>query len=91
MKEFQADDAQFGRKYPIDIEVTSKPKADYMTDEYFELDLPLAPAVMVADEIVVEGENVSQHEVEVSICRHLDLPEPAPPRKGVLDRLFGKK
>ena len=79
-----------GAKYPIDIEVTSKPKAEYMTDEYFELDLPVAPAVMVADEIVVEGQNVSQHEVEVSICRHLNLPEPEKSQKGVLSRLFGK-
>lgn len=79
-----------GAKYAIDIEVTSKPKADYMTDEYFELDLPVAPAVMVADEIVVEGENVSQYNVEVVICRHLKLPEPAPPKKGVLSKLLRK-
>lgn len=79
-----------GKKYPIDIEVTSKPKAHYMTDEYFELDLPVAPAVLVADEIVVEGENVSQYEVEKCICRHLELPEPEAPKKGVLSRLFGK-
>ena len=79
-----------GAKYPVEIEVTSKPKAEYMTDEYFELDLPVAPAVMVADEIVVEGQNVSQHEVEACICRHLNMPEPEPPRKGVLSRLLGK-
>ncbi len=79
-----------GEKYPIEIEVTSKPKAEYMTDAYFELDLPAAPAVMVADEIVVEGQNVSQHEVEASICRQLELPEPEPPKKGVFSRLFGK-
>ena len=79
-----------GAKYPIEIEVTSKPKDEYMTDAYFELDLPVAPAVMVADEIVVEGRNVSLHEVEVSICRHLDLPEPEPAAGGVLSRLLGK-
>lgn len=79
-----------GEKYPIDLEVISKPKAEYMTDAYFEMDLPVAPAVMVADEIVVEGQNVSRHEVEVIICRHLKLPEPAPPKKGVLSRLLGK-
>jgi hypothetical protein len=44
-----------GQKYEIDIEVISKPKSDFMTDEYFELDLPVAPAVMVGDEIVCEG------------------------------------
>lgn len=61
-----------------------------MTDGYFELDLPVAPAAMVANEIVIEGQNVSQHEVAVSICRHLKLPEPEPPKKGVLSRLLGK-
>ena len=79
-----------GAKYSIDIEVTSKPIAEYMTDEYFELDLPVAPAVMVADEIVVEGKNVSQHEVEVSICRHLKLPQPKPIKKGVLSQFLKK-
>ena len=80
--------SSLGVKYPIEIEVTSKPKADYMTDAYFELDLPVAPAVMVADEIVVEGKNVSQHQVEVSICRHLDLPEPEPPKRGLFKRIL---
>ena len=77
-----------GQKYQIDIEVTSKPKADYMTDEYFELDLPVAPAVMVGDEIVVEGEDVSDHKVETVICRHLGLPEPDKPKQGIMGRLF---
>ena len=80
-----------GTKYPIDVEFISKPKAEYMTDAYFELDLPVAPAVMVADEIVVEGQNVTQHEVEVSICRHLNLPAPDLPQKGVISRLLGKR
>ena len=81
---------RLGTKYPVDIEVISKPKAEYMTDAYFELDLPVAPAVMVEDEIVIEGENITQHEVEVSICRHLNLPAPDLPKKGVLSRLLGK-
>jgi hypothetical protein len=41
-----------GEKYEIEIETISKPKTEYMTDEYFELDLPVAPAVMVDDEIL---------------------------------------
>ena len=44
-----------GQTYDIEIETISKPKAEYTTDEYFELDLPVAPAVMVGEEIVVEG------------------------------------
>ena len=81
---------RLGEKYQIEIVVTSKPKAHYMTDAYFELDLPVAPAVMVADEIVVEGQNVSQYEVEVCICRQLKLPEPEQPKKGMFSRLIGK-
>jgi hypothetical protein len=34
---------------------------------------------MVGEEIVVEGADVSDHEVEVSICRQLGLPEPNGP------------
>jgi hypothetical protein len=80
---------RLGAKYPVDIEITSKPKAEYQTDEYFELDLPVAPAVMVGDEIVVEGADVSEHEVEVCVCRQLGLPDPGP-QKGVLSRLLKK-
>ena len=79
---------RLGEKYTVEIEVTSKPKAEYQTDEYFELDLPVAPAVMVGEEIVVEGADVSDHEVEACICRHLGLPEPEPPKKGIVGRLF---
>lgn len=72
------------------MEVISKPKAEYHTDAYFELDLPVAPAVMVGDEIVVEGEDVSDHLIETCICRHLGLPEPEQSKKGILGRIFGK-
>jgi hypothetical protein len=81
---------RLGAKYPVEIETTSKPKADYTTDAYFELDLPVAPAVMVGDEIVVEGQDVPEHEVEVHICRQLGLPEPQPRETGVLGRIFRK-
>jgi hypothetical protein len=60
-----------GAKYDIDIETIAKPKADYMTDEYFELDLPVAPAVMVGDEIVAERSDVSAEEIESAIRKYL--------------------
>ncbi len=80
---------RLGSTYPIEIEVTSKPIAEYQTDEYFELDLPVAPAVMVGDEIVVEGSAISDEKLEAAICRHLGLPEPTARRKGILGKLFG--
>lgn len=81
-----------GTKYDIDIEVTSRPKAEYLTDEYFALDLPVAPAIMVGDEIATEGKDVDDHTVEAAICRHLGLPAPKPEGggKGILGRVFGK-
>lgn len=81
---------RLGATYSVDIDVTSKPKAEYQTDDYFDLDLPVAPAVMVGDEVVVEGADIDEHAVEACICRHLDLPEPEPEKKGVLKCLFGK-
>ena len=79
---------RLGQKYEIEIETISKPNAEYQTDEYFELDLPVAPAVMVGEEILVEGTDVSEEELETVICRHLGLPPPEPQKKGVLGRLF---
>jgi hypothetical protein len=82
---------RLGGKYKdIEIEVMSKPVAEYQTDEYFELDLPVAPAIMVGDEIVVEGSNISQDKVEAFICRCLELPEPVPEKKGIFERLLGR-
>jgi len=80
---------RLGAKYPIEIETTSKPIADYQTDEYFELDLPVAPAVMVGDEIVVEGSNIPEEKVEGVICRHLGLAEPESRKKSIMGKLFG--
>ena len=61
-----------------------------MTDEYFELDLPVAPAVMVGDEIVVEGKDVSENDLEAAICRQLGLREPAQKKKSFMRRITGK-
>jgi hypothetical protein len=43
---------------------------------------------MVGEEIVAEGADVSDHDVEACICRHLGLPEPEAPKKGIVGRLF---
>ncbi len=75
---------RLGQKYDIEIETTAKPKEEYLTDEYFEFDLPVAPAVMVGEEIVVEGTDVSERDLEKVICRYLGLPEPI--KKGVFGR-----
>ena len=62
-----------GKQYPVEIEVISKPRADYQKDEYFELNLPVAPAVMVGDEILVEGRDVAEDELTACVCRALKI------------------
>ena len=70
---------RLGTKYDAIIEDMSKPKVEYQTDEYFALDLPVAPAIMVNNEIVVEGGNTSQEEVEACIRRQLGSVRPGEP------------
>jgi len=82
---------RLGDKYKIETEVISKPIAEYLNDDYFALDLPVAPAIMVGDEIVTEGTDVDNHIVEVAICKSLGLAEPEPPAaRGLISRLFKK-
>lgn len=78
---------RLGAQYDIKVEITSQPKDQYQTDEYFDLDLPLAPAIMVGDEVVVEGSDITEDKLEAAIRRHLGLPELA--RKGFMSRLLG--
>ena len=79
---------RLGEKYDIEIETISKPLEEYNTDEYFDLDLPVAPAVMIGEEILVEGSDVSDEKLEAVICKHLGLPPPGPKKKGILGRVL---
>ncbi|ACU90029.1 hypothetical protein Dbac_1940 [Desulfomicrobium baculatum DSM 4028] len=67
---------RLGANYEIELEVTSQPRAAYQTDEYFELELPLAPAVMVGDEVATEGSDIAEDKLEACIRRHLGLSDP---------------
>ena len=79
---------RLGKKYLVEIDVTSKPQSEYLADEYFALDLPVAPAVMVGDEIIVEGTDVDLYILETAICKKLDLPMPDRQNKGLFKKLF---
>jgi hypothetical protein len=81
---------RLGKKYEIEVEILSKPIAEYNTDEYFELELPVAPAIMVDDQIVVEGSDVSEEKLENAIRAKLGLEPVVLEKKGVLGRLFGR-
>ena len=63
---------RLGAKYDIEMETIEKPKDEYMTDEYFELDLPVAPAIMVGEEILAEGTDISKKELEAAIRANIE-------------------
>ncbi len=81
---------RLGQKYEIEVEILSKPIAEYNTDEYFELELPVAPAIMVDDQIMVEGSDVAEEKLENAIRAKLGLEPVASEKKGVLGRLFSR-
>ena len=77
-----------GAEYPIDIEATSKPYAEYRTNEWAETELPCAPAIMIGEEVVAEGSDVTEEKVVAEIRKQLGMPPLEPEKKGVLSRLF---
>jgi len=68
---------RLGEKFEVNVETISKAREQYSSAEYLAQKLPKAPAIMIGDEVVIEGAVVSQEMLESAICRHLGLPEPA--------------
>lgn len=64
---------RLGTNYAVEIEVIRKPKAEYHTEEYYALEIPVAPAIMVGDEIVTEGADIAEETIEAAISRHLGM------------------
>ena len=81
---------RLGEKYEIEIETTSKPRAEFTTNAYLELGLPKAPAIMVGDEILIQGADISEEKLEAIICQHLGLPSPEPQKRGIFGRILKK-
>jgi hypothetical protein len=72
----------------VEIKTISRPFQEYRTEEYAKLGFPKAPAIMVGDEIIVQGCDIDEDKLESAVCRHLGLPEPEPQKKGILNLLF---
>jgi hypothetical protein len=71
---------RLGEKYKnaVEIETISKPRQGFRDIEYMKLGLPMAPAVMVGDEIIVQGCETAEEKIEAAIRRQLNLGEPLP-------------
>jgi hypothetical protein len=64
-----------GERHDIEIEVISKPRAAYASGEYLLCGLPKAPAIMIGDEVIVAGRDISEQELETAIKQHLPQAE----------------
>lgn len=60
-----------GKKYNLEIETISKTRDAYRTAEYQATGLPIAPAVMLDDELLIQGAPISQEALESAIRRRL--------------------
>lgn len=65
---------RLGEKFDIEIEAISKSRSEYKTDVYLESGWPKAPAIMIGDEIVAQGADISDADLEALICKHLGTP-----------------
>ena len=79
--------SRLAAEYPLDIETTAKPRAEYKTREWAETELPCAPAIMIGEEILVEGSDVTEERLVAEIRKQLGMPLLDSEKKDLLDRL----
>lgn len=60
-----------GEKYGIEVEVISKPREEYASEQYSKLGLPVAPAIMVGEEVLVQKADISMDALESAIQKKL--------------------
>jgi len=60
-----------GNKYNLEIEIISQARDAYRTAEYQTTGLPIAPAMMLGDELLIQGGPISEEALESAIRRHM--------------------
>jgi len=63
--------SRLGEKYGIEVEIISNPKETYQSEEYARLGLPAAPAIMIGEEVIVQGSDIGEEQLEATIRHHL--------------------
>ncbi|RJX18166.1 MAG: hypothetical protein C4563_09920 [Desulfobulbus sp.] len=66
---------RLGKKFDIPVEVVTKPREAYQSMAYADLGLPRAPAIMLGGEILVQGKDIAEQELEAMIRRNLAGPK----------------
>jgi hypothetical protein len=64
-----------GEKYGITVEVISKPREEYAGLAYSKLGLPVAPAIMIGEEVLVENSDITEEKLRSAIQRALETTE----------------
>jgi len=62
-----------GEKYGIEIEIISKTREAYASEAYAELGLPVAPAIMIGEGVLVQGSDVTEEKLESAIRKQLRI------------------
>ena len=62
---------RLGEKLGLEVETVARPRAEYQTMAYAELGLPRAPAIMLGGEVMAEGRDLEEAELEKLIRRQL--------------------
>lgn len=55
---------RLGARTDLAIEVITKTRSEYQTLDYAKLGLPKAPAIMIDDDVIVEGQTIDERELE---------------------------
>jgi glutaredoxin len=63
---------RLGEKFDIEIEVISKPRAEYKSGKYIASGLPKAPAIMIDDKVIVEGRDIKEEKLVTAIKQQLE-------------------
>lgn len=58
-------------KYSLEIETETHTGDHYKTDVWFDTDLSRAPAIMLGDDMIVEGGDIPEDELEGEILSRL--------------------
>ncbi len=61
-----------GKRFPIEIETIRKTREEYGSKVYADSGLPPAPAIMVNEEVVVRGRDITENELEAIITKKLE-------------------
>ncbi len=58
-------------KYQAELQTETHTREHYKSDEWLEMDLPVAPAIMLDDDVIVEGADILEEELEREIQSRL--------------------